>query len=34
MKKSSTRYEGSAAIMGGAMYVLAFVVVFLCYFSF
>ncbi len=34
MKKNITRYGGPAAIVGGAMYVLAFVAVFLIYFAF
>jgi hypothetical protein len=34
MKKNMTRYGGLAAILGGAMYVLAFVAVFLIYFAF
>ena len=34
MNKTITRYGGSAAILGGAMYVLAFVATFLIYFAF
>ena len=34
MRENVTRYGGPAAILGGAMYVLAFVAVFLIYFAF
>ena len=34
MRENITRYGGPAAILGGAMYVLAFVAVFLIYFAF
>ena len=34
MKKNITRHGGAAAILGGAMYVLAFVATFLIYFAF
>ncbi len=34
MKENIKRYGGTAAILGGAMYVLAFVAVYLIYFAF